>query len=240
MTEKTRQIALDTETTGLDPLQGHRVIEIGAVEIINRRVTENYFHCYINPQREIDAGAVAVHGITNDFLEDKPLFHDVVDDFIAFIGNDDLVIHNAAFDVKFLNHEFKLCHSGLAKVDKLCHVIDTLILAREKHPGQRNNLDALCKRYDVDNAHRELHGALLDARLLAFVYLAMTGGQESLFDSALEQQPQETQQRVTSHQISPTNLAIISANEEELLAHEAYLEKLNEKNGEPCVWQQFK
>jgi len=175
-----RQIVLDTETTGLEVSQGHRIIEIGCVELLNRRVTGNHWHHYMNPQREIDAGAYQVHGISNDFLEDKPLFADLAADFCEYVKGAELIIHNAAFDIGFLNRELSLTELMLAPLEDSCGILDTLVLARQKHPGQKNNLDALCKRYDIDNNERSLHGALLDARILADVYLAMTGGQTSL------------------------------------------------------------
>ena len=176
-----RQIVLDTETTGLDPHDGHRVIEIGCVELIDRRLTRNNFHRYIQPDREIDAGAVEVHGITDDFLADKPRFAEVADDFIRYVEGAELIIHNAPFDVGFLDHELMGWRGGNApRISDLCEVTDTLAMARRLHPGQRNGLDALCKRYSVDNSRREWHGALLDAEILADVYLAMTGGQVSL------------------------------------------------------------
>ena len=176
-----RQIVLDTETTGIDPKEGHRIIEIGCVEVINRRLTGNHFHVYINPKREIEQEAIEVHGITNEFLADKPVFADVAGEFIEFIRGGQLVIHNAPFDVGFMDHEFAM-HGPTAsvKTKEICGVLDTLVLARDMHPGQKNNLDALCKRYGIDNSHRELHGALLDAEILADVYLMMTGGQTDL------------------------------------------------------------
>ena len=180
-----RQIILDTETTGLEVSQQHRVIEIGCIELINRRVTDNHWHHYINPDREIDPGAFEVHGISNDFLADKPRFEALAEDFLNYIDGAELVIHNAAFDVGFLNYELSLLESDAGIVEDRCGILDTLMLARQKHPGQKNNLDALCKRYDIDNSQRSLHGALLDARILADVYLVMTGGQTSLgLDSA--------------------------------------------------------
>ena len=172
---KTRQVVLDTETTGLNPQEGHRVIEIGCVELINRRITRNHFHVYINPGRTIDAGAIEVHGITNEFLKDKPLFKSIAEDFIAFIQGAEVIIHNAPFDVGFLNHEFHLLPKKLGQMEDYSTVFDSLVFARKKHPGQRNSLDALCKRYNIDNSHRQLHGALLDAEILAEVYLLMTG-----------------------------------------------------------------
>jgi len=176
----TRLVVLDTETTGLEPKEGHRIIEIGCVEIIDRRLTGNRYHQYIQPDREIDEGAIEVHGISNEFLADKPRFSEIFQDFLAFVKDSDLVIHNAAFDVGFINHEFSKLKPAPKTLDSYCGIIDSLTLARRLHPGQKNNLDALCDRYHVDNTHRELHGALLDAEILAQVYLAMTGGQVSL------------------------------------------------------------
>jgi len=176
-----RQIILDTETTGLSPKAGHRIIEIGCIEMINRRFTRNNLHLYINPEREIDAGAMSVHGISNEFLSDKPVFKAIIEELIAYIDGAELVIHNAPFDVNFLNHEFSLANKKYKAIRDYCSVFDTLPFARKKHPGQQNSLDALCKRYGVDNSTRDLHGGLLDARLLGEVYLLMTGGQNSLF-----------------------------------------------------------
>jgi DNA polymerase III subunit epsilon len=181
---RSRLVLLDTETTGLEPEAGHRIIEIGCVELVNRRITGKHFHVYLNPDRQIDAGAIAVHGITNEFLSDKPRFADIAADFIAFIEGAELIIHNAPFDVGFINHEFS--QSGHGKLSDYSDVFDTLAYARKKHPGQRNSLDALCKRYNIDNSHRELHGALLDAEILADVFLLMTGGQISLLAEPAE------------------------------------------------------
>ncbi len=175
-----RQIVLDTETTGLEVSLGHRIIEIGCIELVNRRVTGNHWHYYINPDREIDSGAFEVHGISSEFLQDKHRFSELADEFHDYVAGAELVIHNAAFDVGFLNHELALLEIPLAPLQESCSILDTLLLARHKHPGQKNNLDALCQRYDIDNSNRSLHGALLDARILADVYLAMTGGQTSL------------------------------------------------------------
>ncbi|MGB5716746.1 MAG: DNA polymerase III subunit epsilon, partial [Gammaproteobacteria bacterium] len=175
-----RQIVLDTETTGLEPADGHRIIEIGCVELNDRRLTGNTYHQYIQPDREIDAGAIEVHGITNEKLADKPRFTDIAAEFLEFIDGAELVIHNAPFDVGFIDHEFRLLEDSPGGVNDHCMVLDTLALARRMHPGQRNSLDALCRRYEIDNSQRELHGALLDAEILADVYLAMTGGQVSL------------------------------------------------------------
>jgi len=184
-----KQIVLDTETTGLEPKHGHRIIEIGCVEIINRRNTDQHFHQYLNPDREIDDGAFDVHGISNEFLSDKPRFADIAQEFIDFIRDSELIIHNAPFDVGFLNAELEKLGKKWGKVEDYCSVVDTLLLAREKHPGQKNNLDALCKRYEIDNSQRDLHGALLDAQILLDVYLKMTGGQSAMsFDSLHEQE----------------------------------------------------
>jgi len=175
-----RQIVLDTETTGLEVSQGHRIIEIGCVELLNRRVTGNHWHHYINPDREVDSGAFEVHGIDNAFLQDKPRFDELAAEFLDYIADAELVIHNAPFDIGFLERELSLLQEPTSPLQDRCGVLDTLVLARQKHPGQKNNLDALCKRYEIDNSQRSLHGALLDARILADVYLAMTGGQSSL------------------------------------------------------------
>jgi len=175
-----RQIILDTETTGLEVNLGHRVIEIGCIEMINRRVTGNHWHHYLNPEREIDSGAFEVHGISNDFVRDKPRFADLADEFLAYVDGAELVIHNAPFDLGFLNNEIALSKTDSPPLESICEILDTLLLARQKHPGQKNNLDALCRRYSIDNSNRSLHGALLDARILADVYLVMTGGQSSL------------------------------------------------------------
>ena len=176
-----RQIVLDTETTGLETSANHRIIEIGAVELVDRKHTNQSFHVYINPEREVDEGAASIHGMTLADLKDKPLFKDIADDLIQFIDGAELIIHNAPFDVGFLNHELSLLSKNSAFVDDMCKITDSLVLAREFHPGQRNNLDSLCKRYGIDNSLRTLHGALLDAEILADVYLAMTGGQITFF-----------------------------------------------------------
>lgn len=236
-----RQIVLDTETTGLDPSQGHRIIEIGCVELIDRRLTGQHYHVYINPVREVDAGAVKVHGITNDFLKDKPLFIDVVSEFLDFVSDSELVIHNAPFDVGFINHELKLLRRGLKDIDKRCSVFDTLTFAREKHKGKKNNLDALCKRYHIDNSNRQLHGALLDAEILAHVYLAMTGGQEELF--AADKSNNESHQRININKAIERNFntMILKANEEEQQAHNRYLDMLRKSSGtETCAWDLVK
>ena len=224
-----RQIVLDTETTGLDPQQGHRIIEIGAVEMINRKLTGNNFHVYLNPQREIDAGAVNVHGLTNKFLQDKPLMGDIADTFLTYIADDELIIHNAKFDIGFINAELSRLQK---KLGENLRVIDTLLLARERHPGQKNNLDALCKRYNIDNSKRDLHGALLDANLLALLYLAMTGGQGSLFDE--ENNETDSLSKITKAQ-KKSAVNIIHASEAELALHTERLHEI-EKISKNCLW----
>lgn len=225
-----RQIVLDTETTGIGPEQGHRVIEIGCVELIDRKLTGKHYHVYLNPERLVDDGAFRVHGISSEFLQDKPLFSDVVSDFLQFIGGAELIIHNAPFDVGFLNSE--LTHvKWQKKLTDYCDIFDTLVLAREKHPGQRNSLDALCKRYDVDNSSRQLHGALLDAEILAFVYLAMTGGQSSLF---AEVETTSHDSKVNAEELIMLNLVnpvIINANDDEFAAHQDFVNFLAKKSG---------
>jgi DNA polymerase-3 subunit epsilon len=232
-----RQIVLDTETTGLSTADDHRIIEIGCVELVNRRLTGETFHQYINPQRAIDAGAMEVHGITNESLADKPVFADIATDFLRFIEGAELIIHNAAFDVGFLNHELaKLGQTP--KIEDVCSVLDTLKMARDKHPGQKNNLDALCKRYGVDNSNRELHGALLDAEILADVYLMMTGGQVSLSLAAEQFEPENDadQNEITTVERPRTVLKVIEADAAELVEHQAMLEKLQASSDGNCVW----
>ncbi len=232
-----RQVVLDTETTGISTADDHRIIEIGCVELINRRLTGQTFHQYINPQREIDAGAIEVHGITNEFLADKPLFADISEDFLRFIDGAELIIHNAPFDVGFIDHELNKLDGETRRVNSIASVLDTLKMARDKHPGQKNNLDALCKRYDVDNSNRELHGALLDAEILADVYLAMTGGQVSLTLTAEETQPvsnKSTEADLGKLERQP--LKVLRATDDELAAHQAMLEKVNKASDGKCVW----
>ena len=233
-----RIVVLDTETTGLNPQEGHRIIEIGCVELVKRRLTGKRFHVYINPDRIIDEGAIAVHGITNQFLEDKPHFEQVFEDFIAFIRGAELVIHNAPFDVGFINHEFSRLEGEAGRVDDLCEVFDTLAYARKKHPGQRNSLDALCKRYGIDNSHRDLHGALLDAEILADVFLLMTGGQSSLLDEG-QAGMNEASQNTVVKRVSADRpaLTIIRCSDEELAAHQLRLEAI-EKAAGACIWNQ--
>lgn len=234
-----RQVVLDTETTGLEPSQGHRIIEIGCVELINRKLTGKHYHQYIQPEREIDQGALEVHGISNEFLADKPVFDKIVDDFIAFVDGAELVIHNAPFDIGFIDHELKLSGHKVSKTSSICGIVDSLVLARNKHPGQKNNLDALCKRYAIDNSKRELHGALLDAEILADVYLMMTGGQTSLHLGS----EAETGTMVDAGQASiirldkkRKKLPVIAASREEIEAHKALLAVIDEKSDGECLW----
>ena len=225
-----RRVVLDTETTGLSPQQGHRVIEIGAVELLNRQTTGRTYHVYLNPERQVDAGALEVHGLSNEFLADKPLFSSVVDEFLAFIADSELVIHNAPFDVGFLNSELaRLKREGLQS--SCLSVLDTLKMAKELHPGQKNNLDALCRRYDVDNSNRAYHGALLDSQLLAEVYLAMTRGQDSLAIDIAALTPKQIEQAER-----PAHLAVLRANESELAEHAAYLAALAKECDAPVSW----
>jgi len=224
-----RQIVLDTETTGLDANQGHKVIEIGALEVINRRATGHTFHAYLNPDRTIDAGAAAVHGITNEFLTDKPRFAEVADAFLAFVKDAELIIHNAPFDVGFLDAE--LARLGHGSIKRVCSILDTLKLAKELHPGQKNNLDALCKRYEVDNSGRSYHGALLDAQLLSEVYLAMTRGQETL-SIETRHTPRETM----DINLRRGPLRVLSATADETQAHVRYLQELSAQSGETVSW----
>jgi DNA polymerase-3 subunit epsilon len=228
-----RQIILDTETTGLETSDGHRIIEIGCVEMVDRRSSHKHFHQYINPERDIEDGALEVHGISREFLLDKPVFADVVDDFLGFIEGAELIIHNAPFDVGFLDHELSL----LGRSDRVADhatVLDTLELARDLHPGQRNSLDALCKRYDVDNSSRTLHGALLDAEILADVYLAMTGGQSDLGLSFQSAETVEHQPGDAGFEDRPP-LVVVEANPDEVAAHLKRLETIQETSGH-CLW----
>lgn len=233
---KLRQVVLDTETTGINPKEGHKIIEIGCVELINRRLTHNRFHVYLNPEREIDAGAIEVHGITNEFLRDKPKFKDVVDDFMSFTEGAELIIHNAPFDVGFLNHELSMLDNENRRVESNSTVFDTLTYARKKHPGARNSLDALCKRYSIDNSHRELHGALLDAEILADVYLLMTGGQASLLDENLNPND-DRQQTVVRLSADRPRLKVINCSDQELQEHQQRLAKIAKAGGQ-CLWDQ--
>ena len=227
---------LDTETTGIDPKEGHRIIEIGCVEVVNRRLTGNHFHVYINPGRHIEQEAIEVHGITNEFLADKPTFSQVAQEFVSFIKGAQLVIHNAPFDVGFMDHEFGMEASTKGVItSQICDVLDTLTLARQIHPGQKNNLDALCKRYGIDNSHRTLHGALLDAEILADVYLLMTGGQTKLkLASSSGNDADSTAIRRVKR--GTNKLKVIKATADEITQHEARLD-IVEKAGGKCLWR---
>lgn len=231
-----RQIVLDTETTGIDPAEGHRIIEIGCVEMIERQLTGRNYHVYVNPEREVEAEAITIHGITNEFLVDKPKFAAVADEFFEFIKGAELVIHNAAFDIGFMDSEFGRI-KPVRKTTDHCGVVDSLALARAKHPGQKNNLNALCKRYGVDNSNRELHGALLDAEILAEVYLLLTGGQTALsLDAGSENGGGLSAiRRVNSDR---PELAIIKATEAENDAHQAFMTALDKKAG-GTVWSKL-
>ena len=231
-----RQIILDTETTGLDRKSGHRVIEIGCVEIINRKYTGNEFHVYLNPERDSDPGALEVHGLTTEFLSDKPKFEEIYEDFIDFVKDSELLIHNAEFDIGFLNHEIKLMSKKLNTVDKHVSAITyTLQIAREKHPGQRNSLDALVNRYEVGGYDRELHGALLDYKILGDVYLAMTGGQSTL-DFTSQNEDKEQANQITSSNDINLNLTVVNVTKEEHQLHLDYLERMKEETGTIPVW----
>lgn len=237
-----RQIVLDTETTGLEASQGHRIIEIGCVELVNRRLTGNHYHQYINPEREVDQGAIEVHGITNEFLRDKPVFARIAQEFMEFVTGAELVIHNAAFDIGFLNAELQRLDGSLPDVDSVCTVVDSLAMARKKHPGQRNTLDALCTRYMVDNSQRDLHGALLDAEILADVYLAMTGGQTTF---ALSDQDGDGEgsgrggEGIRRLAAGRAPLPVTGLSAEELAAHEAQLEAIAASSGGKVLWREL-
>ncbi|MCC7464002.1 MAG: DNA polymerase III subunit epsilon [Gammaproteobacteria bacterium] len=231
-----RQIVLDTETTGLEPARGHRIIEIGCVELINRRCTGRHFHQYLNPERDIEAAALAVHGLSAEKLADQPRFADIAAAFVEFVGASELIIHNAPFDIAFLDAELaRLALAVPIRMGERCAVLDTLALARELHPGQRNSLDALCRRYGVDNSRRELHGALLDARILADVYLAMTGGQSALALEAGARHRDAGGRAPLARPAAP--LRVQYASPEELAAHAQLLELLEKSSGGRCAWR---
>jgi DNA polymerase-3 subunit epsilon len=236
-----RQIVLDTETTGLEPSQGHRIIEIGCVEMIDRRLTGNNFHQYLQPDREIDQAAVDVHGITNAFLADKPRFTDLVDDFMEYIQGAELIIHNAPFDVGFIDHELSMLNPEWPELAGCCTITDTLAMAKKKHPGQRNSLDALCRRYDIDNSHRELHGALLDAEILAEVYLMMTGGQGALSLDNL-QGDEGARPASAIRRLDPGRpaLKVIRASAEELVLHQGRLQAIDQASNGGCLWKRYR
>ena len=232
-----RQLVLDTETTGLEPSQGHRIIEIGVVEMIDRRLTGNNFHIYLQPDREIDAGAIEVHGITNEFLADKPRFEDIAEELADYLRGAEVIIHNAPFDVGFIDAEFQRMENGLT-MESLCEVIDTLVMAREMHPGQRNSLDALCGRYDVNNNHRTKHGALLDSEILADVYLAMTGGQKSLgWEADDDKEGDSITKGIRRVNREGLSLRVLKATDLELAAHEERLDAIASSGTSP-VWRQ--
>jgi len=230
-----RQIILDTETTGLDPKLGHRVIEIAAVEIVDRRLTGNHFHRYVNPGRASEDGALQVHGLTEEFLRDKPKFGDIAKEFIEFVAGAELIIHNAAFDCAFLDSELALL--DLTRIGEHCpQVLDTLRMARDLHPGKKNNLNSLCERYQIDNSARTLHGALLDANLLAEVYLAMTRGQDSLIIDAA---PTPAAQAETRRAAGELRLVVLAATAEELAEHEAQLAEIDKASRGACLWSKL-
>jgi DNA polymerase-3 subunit epsilon len=233
-----RQVVLDTETTGLEVEQQHRVIEIGCVELFNRRLTGRSFHQYLNPQRDIDEGAQQVHGLTRERLAKEPTFSQIHPQFLEFVRDAELIIHNAPFDVAFLNAELARIENA-QRIHDLCRVLDTLVLARQMHPGQRNNLDALCKRYSVDNSHRDYHGALLDARILAEVYLAMTGGQAKFSLSAEPDMGAVQARRAAPARLDGLRIRVLRANENELVAHEHVLALLDKSSGGNTVWRKM-
>ena len=234
-----RQVIFDTETTGLDPNQGHRIIEVGAIEVIGRRKTGRTFHKYFKPDREVEVGALAVHNITNEFLSTQPRFGELADELLAFLEGAELIIHNAPFDVGFLDAEFKLLKKKKVVRD-ICTVFDTLTLARKLHPGQRNSLDALCKRYDVDNSNRDYHGALLDAQLLLDVYLAMTGGQTKLILDEARPTGQASNAVMASSWTRPAGiLPVLVADNNELAAHQQVLATLDKTSGDKTVWRKL-
>lgn len=231
-----RQIILDTETTGVEALNGDKIIEIGAVVVIDRKVTQEHYHQYVHPQREVPDDAIAIHGITNEFLQDKPIFSEVVQDFMQFVEGAELIIHNAPFDVGFINHELsQLSNNTWGKIEDHCKITDTLKMARKAFPGQRNSLDALCKRFGIDNGHRTLHGALLDSEILADVYLTMTGGQTDLM--LMGDSPQAQTENSSTHlNQNRAPLKILKANDTELENHQQKLAEISKKVGETIAW----
>jgi DNA polymerase-3 subunit epsilon len=226
-----RQVILDTETTGLDVSRNHKIIEIGCIEIIDRKYTGKKFHEYLNPKRQIDQGALSVHGITNEFLEDKPLFEDIKDSLLNFINGSELIIHNAPFDIGFLEHEYKKSRHKI-EIEKICKIFDSLIYARKLHPGQKNSLDALCKRYNVDNSSRDFHGALLDARILGDVYLAMTGGQTSfnLGNGKVAEKKKNNTEKLSGEYI------VQFASDDELREHNELISEIDSVSSGKCIW----
>ncbi|WP_182058503.1 DNA polymerase III subunit epsilon [Pantoea sp. ME81] len=240
-TANNRQIVLDTETTGMNMIgvhyEGHRIIEIGAVEVINRRLTGNNFHMYLKPDRLVDPEAFGVHGIADEFLADKPMFADIADEFLEYIRGAELVIHNASFDIGFMDYEFGMLKRGIGKTDTFCQVTDSLAMARKMYPGKRNSLDALCNRYEIDNSKRTLHGALLDAEILAEVFLMMTGGQTSLaFSAEGDQSSQNTGNNIQRIVRPSSGLRVVNASDDEIIAHESRLDLVLKKGGS-CLWR---
>ncbi len=240
-TANNRQIVLDTETTGMNMIgvhyEGHRIIEIGAVEVINRRLTGNNFHMYLKPDRLVDPEAFGVHGIADEFLADKPIFADIADEFLEYIRGAELVIHNASFDIGFMDYEFGMLKRGIGKTDTFCQVTDSLAMARKMYPGKRNSLDALCNRYEIDNSKRTLHGALLDAEILAEVFLMMTGGQTSLaFSADGDQNSQNTGDNIQRIVRPSSGLRVVNASDDEIIAHESRLDLVLKKGGS-CLWR---
>lgn len=240
-TANNRQIVLDTETTGMNMIgvhyEGHRIIEIGAVEVVNRRLTGNNFHIYLRPDRLVDPEAFGVHGIADEFLADKPTFAEIADEFLDYIRGAELVIHNASFDIGFMDYEFSMLNRGIAKTETFCRITDSLAMARKMFPGKRNSLDALCSRYEIDNSKRTLHGALLDSEILAEVFLAMTGGQTSLAFSLEGDGEQQNEGETIQRIVRPASaLRVVAASDEEVMAHESRLDLVMKKGGS-CLWR---
>ena len=236
-----RQVVLDTETTGLEVSRGHRVIEIGAVELVDRKLTGRHFHKYLNPEREVDDGAFEVHGLSSEFLSDKSLFSSIADELVQFLEGSQVIMHNASFDQTFIDNEFRLMKTGTLELSSFCDILDSLALARHKHPGQKNDLDALCRRYGVDNSTRSLHGALLDAEILADVYLLMTGGQTALFPTEGEgmQSANQSSNNTDSSYLKKNRILVISPSEDEIVAHESLLDLIDSES-DGSVWRQDK
>ena len=234
-----RQVVLDTETTGLEVSKGHRIIEIGCVEMINRRRTQRTFQRYIQPDRDVDEGAEEIHGISSEMLKDEPRFAEIAEEFVEFISGAELIIHNSDFDVGFLNHELHLAEQTPKVIDDICQVVDTLAMARRIHPGQRNSLDALCKRYGVDNSRRDFHGALLDAQLLADVYLAMTGGQGALSLDHETPGTNSPSRRIVRANRDSLSLKVIRATEKEIEAHEHQLSLIDDASEDGVIWEKI-